>query len=429
MNQRLSLIFFFLLFPGTFFYSSAVAAQLIPPVIGGGFGFFSALAVAALLPALLLSTKNLKGTSLILSALVLGLIIYCSAWLLTHHFLKAPYPGRLKIPTQWATLILTWISLFSIGYFWPSALSKKYIALLLISMVGMSATVLLNVDFSRLIFEYGLSDQEGTLSYQGLARSVAATGLVLVSVVRNMRVSIGVTILLIITLFFIGARSEFAGVVAVLPFIAYLHFQRRPLTTVAVGIATGLLILGSVIYLWDDLSNSRHFQLLNIEESSSGRARVALHEEALQAISRKPILGDFGGHASTQEVGGYAHSILSAWRQLGVLGFLLYLTLLLAPFVLSTKQIHGKGAPNTDLPRITGTLSLFLLILILGAKPIFWAFPALAWGLIVACYRRHLSPEATEEKNDKHVSGHHLTVPYILNSTTHINDAAIPPTV
>lgn len=388
MTQRLSLLFALLLFPGVFFYSSAVAATLIPAILGGGFGVITITALAALLPTLFVSIVRLKGTSLLVTALFLALIIYTTVWLLVHHLLGSPTQGRLDIFMQWATLIATWLTLFSIGYFWPSTLSSKYIKFLLACMVGISLIVLTNVDFRRLIFLLGVSNIEGALSYQGLARSAAITGLILLSVLRNFCVSIIVAALLLIILFFIGARSELLGVVAVLPFIAYMHFRQRPLATATAVIVIGLIILCLAVYSYDLLSASRQFQILNISESTSGMARADLQNKAFEAIGHSPVLGDFAGHAGSYgEVGAYSHDVFSAWRQLGFVGFVLHLLLMLSSLVFSIRQLRKLQHRATDLPRIAGTLSLFCLILMLGAKPVFWALPALAWGLTVACYR------------------------------------------
>ncbi|MGM0984088.1 MAG: O-antigen ligase family protein [Pseudomonadota bacterium] len=388
MIKRLPLFFFLLLFPFLFFYSSAVGARLIPPVLGGGFGAFTAVALAALLPLVLTNAVKLRGAGLVLTLLFLTLVIYCTVWLAMHHLFGDATQGRSDVLLQWLTLIAVWLALFSIGYSWPPVLSNRYVYILLICMVGISAAVLLNVDFRRLIFLYGLSDAEGSLTYQGLARSAAMTGLVLLAVIRNIRLAVAVAFLLLITLFLIGARSELVGVVAVFPFIAYLHFRERPLLTVMAALVASLIVIGSVAYYYDSISTSRQFQLLNISESTSGMARSDLLVKAFETIKESPLLGDFAGHArNSDKVGAYAHNIFSVWRQLGVVGFFLYLSLLFSSFVVSLKQVRKNQYNHTDLPRIAGTLSLFFLILMLGAKSVFWGFPAFAWGLAVACYR------------------------------------------
>jgi len=388
MSQRLSLFFFFLLFPGVFFYSSAVAAGLIPAVLGGGFGIVASIALVALLPLLFVDIIKLRGKSLLVTTLFFILVLYTLFWLLIHHFLGDTFQKRLDVFFQVATVIAAWLTLFSIGYFWPLNLSKGYISVLLICLGGITLIVFMNIDFRRLIFLFGLSDADGALSYQGLSRSAAVTGLVLLSVIRSIRLSFILAVLLLTTVFFIGARSELVGVVAVLPFIAYLHYRHRPLATVSAVLVVSMVVLSVAGYSYDKLSTSRQFQLLNISESSSGMARASMFNQAMETIKESPVLGDFAGQVRRHDsTGAYAHNALSAWRQFGVVGFVLYLSLSFISLALSIRLVRQRQNQEADLPRIAATLSLFTLILMLGAKSVFWVFPALAWGLTVACYR------------------------------------------
>jgi len=388
MTQRLSLFFFLLLFPGIFFYSSAVAAGVIPAILGGGFGIVAAIALVALLPLLFVDVTKLKGKSLLVTILFFMLVLYTTFWLLIHYFLGDNFQKRFDVFSQVVTVIGTWLTLFSIGYFWPQNLSKRHISVLLVCLGGIALIVFMDIDFRRLIFIFGLSDADGVLSYQGFSRSAAFTGLVLLSVIRTIRLSFVIAFLLLATVFFIGARSELVGVVAVLPFIAYLHYRHRPLATVAVVLVVSMVVLSVAVYSYDKLSTSRQFQLLNISESSSGMARATLYNQAWEAIKEAPVSGDFAGQVKHHDsTGAYAHNVLSAWRQFGFVGFVLYLSLLFVSLTLSIRLVRQRQNQEADLPRIAATLSLFSLILMLGAKSVFWAFPALAWGLTVACYR------------------------------------------
>jgi hypothetical protein len=221
-------------------------------------------------------------------------------------------------------------------------------------------------------------------------------GLVLLSVLRGIGKSILVLFLLLISLFFIGARSELVGVVAVLPFIAYLHFRRKPLLTVSIAMVLALMVVSFVINNFDRLSASRQFQVFDLSESSSVIARNKFSDSAITSILKSPILGDFGGQVRDyNSIGSYAHNILSVWRQVGIFGLLVYVLLLLIPVFLSLRKLQSKTVGDEDLPRITASISIFSLVLILGAKPFFWAFPALAWGLGAACCDKTSAISAT----------------------------------
>ena len=404
MTHRLSLFFVFLLFPGVFFYSSAVASGVIPAALGGGFGVVAAVALAVLLPLVIVDASKLSGKGLLITVIFFIFIFYIISWLLMHYFFGDIFQKSLDVLFQVVTVIATWLALFSIGYFFPPKLSKEYLSVLLACMGCIALIVFMNTDFRHLIFLVGLSDADGALSYQGLSRSAAVTGLVLLSVIRGIRLSFIIAVILLTTVFFVGARSELVGVVVVLPFIAYLHYRHRPMATVSAVIVVSMMVVGMTIYSYDELSTSRQFQLLNISESSSGMERASLYSQALDAIKEAPILGDYAGQVRRHDsTGAYAHNALSAWRQFGVVGFVLYLSLSFISLTLSVKLLRERRSQEADLPRITATLSLFFLVLMLGAKSVFWAFPALSWGLTVACYRykaiTHLTKQPTAVNN------------------------------
>lgn len=390
MNKNnLALLFFLLLFPGLFFYSSAVAAGM-PAFIGGGFGVLATLAFALLFPAVLMSLPRLRGPALIVTLLFMTLMAYTTVWMVVHYLLSGH--RHLGVVSQWLSLIVSWAALFSIGYFWPDHLRcRRTLALSFIAMVVM---VMTNLDARHLIYTVGLSDAAGVLSYQGLGRSVAFTGVVLLAVLRDQSWVFLVSILLVITVFLTGARSELVGVVLALPMIFYYHLSDRPAKT-AVTATIGFMAAVLVIVInYDSLLVSRQMQLFDIGESNSILTRIDLHAEAFRAILQNPVFGDFAGHyREHQDLGHYAHDVLSAWRQLGIVGFICYAVLLvLPPVAILYKITKQRELLRLDVVRIAGVLSLYTLILAIGAKSIFWAFPALSWGVFVSSLvqRRHV---------------------------------------
>lgn len=389
MPQKLSLIFFLLLFPGLFFYSSALTAGVIPAILGGGFGAIASLSLLMLFPVLVKDLASIKGKSFFITMCFFALIAYTLFWLFVHHYLGKDYQTRPEVLNQYLTLVSSWLVLFCIGFYWPLTMERSYIVILSLCLVGITLITLLNVDFSRLILIFGVSDIEGSLSYQGLARSTAVLGLVLVSVSKNIYHLIIVSILLLISLFFIGARSELVGIIAVLPLVYLWYFKEKPLISFLIFLILAASIISLIGFNYDALSTSRQFQLSDIFDSTSGAARVKLHYEALEAIKMSPVLGDFSGQIrENSSIGSYAHNFFSAWRQLGLLGFLLYFILLFFPFTLSLRFITKRNYPKSDLPRIILISSFFSLVLLIAAKPVFWFFPALTWGLLASYYRQ-----------------------------------------
>ena len=117
---------------------------------------------------------------------------------------------------------------------------------------------------------------------------------------------------------------------------------------------------------------------------------MKLNTEALRAIKKSPIVGDFSGHALIHEgVGHYAHNILSSWRQLGLIGFLLYSTLMIWPvFGTFHRIIRNPDLLQVDIWRISGVISVFMLLLAIGAKSIFSTVLVLSWGFYIAAIKQ-----------------------------------------
>ena len=120
-----------------------------------------------------------------------------------------------------------------------------------------------------------------------------------------------------------------------MPFLYRLHYS------LALG-AVGTWLLGLVSLLWMHLDavlavlpDNRTLELLDLSHSSSAGLRHQLTEQALASIGRHPLLGEYGNY----EPGLYAHNLLSAWVDLGLLGFAALLALLIYP--LTHLAIHG----------------------------------------------------------------------------------------
>ena len=131
-------------------------------------------------------------------------------------------------------------------------------------------------------------------------------------------------------------------------------------------------------------------KILNPSTSVSVKNRSELFSEALQAIAENPIGGDFAGHVySRDKTSHYAHNLFSSWRQLGLIGFLLYCALMVWPvFGTFHRMIRNPGLLQVDIWRISGVISMFMLVLAIGAKSIFSSMLSLSWGIYLAALRQ-----------------------------------------
>ena len=100
-------------------------------------------------------------------------------------------------------------------------------------------------------------------------------------------------------------------------------------------------------------------------------------------IKSSPVLGVYGGQMREPDgiFGHYMHNALSAWHQFGLLPFLIYCGLCFAPALVAGWRMYG-GFSTDPMWTLTLYVGAFTLLLALLAKSIFWAMPALAWGLL-----------------------------------------------
>lgn len=387
---RLSIWMFLVLFPGQFLYSSAVKLEVIPSVLGSGIGASTGLVFILLFPFVIYSSYKLKQTVLIYFLFFIALFLHVSAYLVFHYFFGSDIHQRPDVVQQWLVLIISWCAIFSIGYFWPKKLSRVEVFILGILLLIMSTFVFFNLQAGKLIYVLGQYNyQEYFLGYQGYARLISITGLVLLALIRQKYIFWFVSIVFLSAVFLVGGRSELICVLFVAPILIFYQWLSHSTGTLIITFFVIVVFSVLAAMYWSELSASRHIKLFALSESISFQQRKALNKEALEAIVEKPILGDFSGHArSRKSVGHYAHNILSSWRQLGLFGFILYSVLIFWPAIATYLAfIKNPGLMQVDIWRILGVISIFTLLLAVGAKSVFSSVFALSWGMFVAALK------------------------------------------
>lgn len=353
---------FLALFPGFFFYHSAAGLGLIELVLGG---YRSIVASAFALPLLFFYVRLLPALDAkridaaffgfigyLLFVVGLNLVLGADPNVLRGHFLSA---------IQWTTVFM----MFRLGGFRSRWFARAAWA----SLLGMSA---ITFAFSQDGFFYltllGLNESESLASYQQLALSYTMVFFVLLMATKKLLIRLALFILCIATLWLHGARSEFAAVFLVMAAMEFVRSRRRG------GIAMATAIFAIVLYVGLDaiiaaLPDNRMVQLFDLSENTSWESRNELLDQALSTIESNPLLGDYGSYVKTARFGGvgdYAHNILSAWVDLGLLGFL-YLCLLLA-VPLFRLGSFAFGQHRDPLFLMALSLTLFCGLLLVVAK-------------------------------------------------------------
>lgn len=306
---------FLLLFPGFFFYQALIGLGVIRAFLGG---YFSAVSIIFTLPLAFIYLKNSKRNN---SYYFPKIDFYYFIFLAYFFFIIAINYifGANKSIVQ--NHVLSLIYLFSIFVIFKIAdFSERQLHLMAIfSLVIMTLIIYFySVDGEFYLRALGESkDPESLSTYQGFARSYLFTFMVIIPFIRMLSARVLIYAIAASSLYLNGARTEFIAMLLIIPMIEIYYARHKLLMTLVLILMAGDIFL-NVQSVSHHLPDNRILELLEISQSSSALLRQALTIQALHTIYSHPLVGDYGSY----EPGLYAHNILSAWVDLGLLGFL-----------------------------------------------------------------------------------------------------------
>jgi hypothetical protein len=387
ISRTTSTLGFLTLFPGFVLYHYSVAQGWIPPFLGGLFGSVAALlAVFALLLSPWLAAEGFVG-ALVPASVVAITVGYIAAWAIANYLFLRGEPYGAAAEWEALSALGGWIAMIFVGgcYAFDARMGRR-------ALVWASALIILALVHAMYRFRSPLGpyltfsgdDQDvGVASYQGVGRSIVVTAIFLAAGMRTTRRRLGVLAGAGFFLVLLGSRTDLFTVLAIIVAVLALTVLRGRL------IATmGVLLACYVAYvviapLFLETRNAEIFDLAN---SSSWQARHELEVIALGVIHQHPILGDFGYQQRIGGSGFYAHNALSAWTNYGLLGFGLYIGLILYFLLASLRRL--MRSPLAD-PATVAAFHLNLAALIQTvATPVFTPLPALGWGVALNAMRR-----------------------------------------
>jgi hypothetical protein len=316
---------FLLLFPGFFFYQTLLGLGAIGAVLGG---YFSIVAVPMTVPLVWFFIDAAKRNDNYLVKLDFYFFLFVLYYSIV---IAANFAGGAdRAIVQRYALSMTFCLNIYIIFRMMDLNDRAFVAAVAFSLIAMSV---ITIYFSIGGFFYLRNLDEATnpdslASYQGFARSYIYTFLILISVVRFIGFRLLLYGLAIVSLFLNGARSEFSGVLFLIPIIE-LHHARHKLYSIGVVFLLLIWFAANAEVIVNMLPDNRILQLFDVSHSSSGVAREQLSSDAWHTITENPIFGDFGSYAD----GYYAHNILCAWVDFGVFGLVLLAALLVWPAV------------------------------------------------------------------------------------------------
>ena len=372
----ISAVGFVALFPYFFMYHFAISRGVIPPFMGGAFGILTVLIVLAAIIPYALVQHRFSRPALMVSVPFHLLVLYVLFWVGVNNL--APQNEFIlgEATAQLLTLVVSWTALFVLGVFTPE--SDRTFRTALLGLWGLMVIIILTTfDRHTLAVDLSRGDEE-IATYKELARSVMYVGLFLALVLKNRMYRLGLIAATIIALFFVGARSELLGFAGACMLTEALTVRRSLAGQILLGLVV-LAMVGLVADNFDLLSTSRQSTLLDVTSDQSWHEREQALSYAISQIRDEPIMGVYGGHLLIGQAGFYAHNALSAWVSLGLVGFLLYISLTI--YCAWTTFLEVCRNPEPGAWRLALAVNFISVLFLVAAQGVFWSLPALGWGL------------------------------------------------
>jgi O-Antigen ligase len=385
LAERVAFTGFMVLFPGFVVYHYAVATGLIPAVLGGLFGIVSLLIAAAALAMAgwLLGRDGWGG--LPQAQFVLLALAYFITWSVVAYLsLEAAPFADAALAESLATIVL-WLAVFFVASF--VRINDGTRRLIFGAGVAAAVGVLLAAMVEHrsllgpLILFGGEPDADQRVStYQGVGRSVLVAALMLAALTPVYWRQLLVLACTIVLLTGLGSRAHLFTVALLFLLvlaISLLRARRRGASIVVLLVAAAGVYAGWAVFL-----ETRAGEIVDLASSTSWGMRLEVQALALQVISDHPLLGDFGYHLRDLGPGGYAHNALSAWPQFGLIGFLLYVSLIGYFSALSLWRVLSDSASSV-IWRAAMMANFAALALAITSEPVYSVLPALGWGLAI----------------------------------------------
>jgi hypothetical protein len=227
-----------------------------------------------------------------------------------------------------------------------------------------------------LVFSPSNDPEVESSTYQGAGRSILITGIVASALIPGTWRQLGILGVAVVALLSLGSRTYLlAGASCLVLAVLLAAIKNRHYVSAFVFV---VLVGGAAYAAREFFFATRARELLDLAQSSSWQMRMSLQENALDAIRSNPLIGDFAYHIREIAPGGYAHNVLSAWTEFGLIGFCLYVALIFGFLVIAFRRIFS---PN-PLWHAAVALNAATVIIIM-AEPVFSVVPALGWGMVV----------------------------------------------
>lgn len=357
---------YFLQFFVFFVYQMLLSLEIIPPFFGAYWGNMS---LFLLLP--LLSVFIFFGNNSVIQVTKIDKVVYIFLlFLICNLIANTILDKNFDIIVNRVAAIVQFMSIFFI-FRLINLQSKRFIKsnrnawlLLVVLTCYTSINNILNLSVVK------VNENEAYLvSYQLLGMVFVIISLVTAVYIKKSSIRAILYIFSFVSLFLNGARSEIVG------FFIGIVVIESILNSLAkkIFLAVFLPLLLYVGFILATIFNpeSRILLLFSKDRDGSVDQRSILFEKGIDNINNNPIFGSFGSH----EPGEYIHNVFSAWLDLGILGFIIYLFILIVPFVQVAIKVYLEKQKSLELILALSFLTISLILVIFAKNYTYLMLP------------------------------------------------------
>ncbi|MCC6072178.1 hypothetical protein ACFSQU_06970 [Massilia sp. GCM10020059] len=355
-EQAVAILAFFLLFPGFFFYHTLLGLGVMGAFLGG---FFAPASLLVVLPLIYMYLMRIRREPNRLAKPDIAFGIYLAYFSMVVAA-NAALGGKMVHVVHHILGILFLLNVFLI-YKAIDFSGRQFRRIALLSLLAMSAIVFwFSIDGVFYLGALGIAkDADSLATYQGFSRSYLFTFVPVIAYTRSPWLRILLYCIGAPTLFFNTARSEFIALLFLIPIIEFYHSKNK----LVVAFIFLVLAVAVKIYLEDIIAllpHNRILELLDLSQSTSANKRHHLTVYAIQTINEHPFLGDFGSYPP----GLYAHNVLSAWVDLGIVGIVFLLGMITIPAIMMfiREYFSSRNYYEFLLPFSLASITLLLLL-------------------------------------------------------------------
>jgi hypothetical protein len=377
LNSAIAAFCWIIVFPGFIIYQTAVQLAMIPPALGGYYTASIGFALFILIYPYLDKWPIKQSLWIVVWRKHIRLDILF--WMYVCLMLMATLLGITReVDSAITDPLLAYIFKF-IGLYVLASLTpwENLKFLKLVQLIHILICILLITNASEGAYLANLvllDDREQDLDYHGLALAFSVISLTAGHWTASIPWRWIQWQLSLTGLFLIGARSEFVGTCIA---ILVIEFSRRKKFAECMALALIPICVVAAFYLlaYTMENESRVFGLLNLAIDESSTIRKELSLDAWATIIKNPISGAFASY----EPGHYAHNILSAWVDLGLIGFIVLCLLVTLP--ISSILFGRKSAASSTYRHLVLGCLMMCITMLIFAKTYFYQMIPIVLGM------------------------------------------------